>query len=117
MAQLRQTYQQFQEANTAILVIGPEEAAAFRVYWEKHGLPFLGLPDPRRSVLSLYGQEVHLLRLGRMPAQVLVDAAGMVRFLHYGSTMRDIPAAAEVLALLRGMRSGSGEAAAASRRA
>ncbi len=110
MAQLRQTHQQFRQANTVILVIGPEDAAAFQSYWMKHDLPFIGLPDPRHRVLDLYGQQVRLLRLGRMPAQAIVDAAGMVRFIHYGSTMRDIPDTAEVLALLRGMQAAGGDA-------
>jgi len=31
---------------------------------------------------------------------VIVDKAGMARFVHYGHTMSDIPENAEVLALL-----------------
>jgi len=34
-----------------------------------------------------------------MPAQVLIDKAGMVRLAHYGNSMSDIPPNAEVLAL------------------
>ncbi len=117
MAQLRQDYPQFREMHTVILVIGPENAAAFQTYWEKHDLPFIGLPDPEHRVLNLYGQQVRLLRLGRMPAQALVDAAGMVRFIHYGEAMRDIPATAEVLTLLRRMQAASGSAGATRRSA
>jgi len=51
-------------------------------------------------VLKLYGQEVNLFRLGRMPAQVLVDKEGVARFVHYGHSMQDIPPNAELLALL-----------------
>jgi peroxiredoxin Q/BCP len=57
------------------------------------------LPDPTFSVLKLYGQEVNLFKLGRMPAQVLIDKAGVARFVHYGHGMSDIPKNAEVLAL------------------
>ena len=35
-----------------------------------------------------------------MPAQVVVDKAGVARFVHYGHDMTDIPANKEVLALL-----------------
>jgi len=45
-------------------VVGPEEARAFAAYFEKHSLPFTGLPDPTASVLKLYGQEVNLFKLG-----------------------------------------------------
>ena len=47
-------------------------------------LPFEGLPDPKARVLKLYGQEVKLIKLGRMPALVIVDKAGLARFVHNG---------------------------------
>ena len=83
-----------------MIVVGPEDASAFETYWRENELPFIGLPDPKASVLKLYGQEVNLFRMGRMPAQVIVDQTGMVRFVHYGHSMSDIPENAEVLALL-----------------
>jgi peroxiredoxin Q/BCP len=50
-------------------------------------------------VLKLYGQQVNLFKLGRMPAQVLIDKAGIARYVHYGHDMTDIPENAELLAL------------------
>src|SRR5512145_1228248 len=100
MAQLRQDYLEFGRRQTQIIVVGPEDAKAFAAYWREHDLPFTGLPDPKTSVLRLYGQEVNLLKLGRMPAQVIVDRDGMVRFVHYGHEMSDIPENQEVLELL-----------------
>jgi peroxiredoxin Q/BCP len=47
-----------------------------------------------------YGQEVNLFKLGRMPAQVIVDKAGRARYVHYGHSMSDIPPNAELLGLL-----------------
>jgi hypothetical protein len=76
-------------------VLGPEDARAFAEYFRKESLPFIGLPDPRASALRLYGQEVTLCKLGRMPAQVFVDKARIARFVHYGHDMRDIPTWAE----------------------
>jgi peroxiredoxin Q/BCP len=61
---------------------------------------FIGLPDPDYSVLKLYGQEVNLFKLGRMPAQVIIDRDGIARFVHYGKSMSDIPSNKELLALL-----------------
>lgn len=99
MAQLRQDYAQFVARDVEIVVVGPEMAAAFAAYFEQEALPFIGLPDPKTSVLKLYGQEVNLFKLGRMPAQVLVDKAGVARFVHYGHSMSDIPPNEELLAL------------------
>jgi peroxiredoxin len=100
MAQLRQDYQEFVKRDAQVVVVGPEDAAAFTAYFNKNDLPFIGLPDPKFSVLKLYGQEVNLFKLGRMPAQVIVDKAGVARFVHYGHSMSDIPENVEVLALL-----------------
>jgi peroxiredoxin len=105
MAQLRQDYQEFVKRDAQVVVVGPEEAAAFAAYFNKNDLPFIGLPDPKFSVLKLYGQEVNLFKLGRMPAQVIVDKAGVARFVHYGHSMSDIPENVEVLALLNQLNS------------
>jgi len=100
MAQLRQDYQDFVDRQAVMLVLGPENAEAFENYFQKNDLPFVGLPDPKASVLKLYGQEVNLFKLGRMPAQVIVDKEGVARFAHYGHSMSDIPENAELLGLL-----------------
>ena len=100
MAQLRQDYDEFVALDTAVLVLGPENASAFADYFTKHNLPYVGLPDPKHSVLKLYGQQIKLFKFGRMPAQVLVDKAGVARYIHYGHSMRDIPPNQEMLQLI-----------------
>lgn len=100
MAQLRHDYKKFEDRNTKIVVIGPEDAKAFSAYWQENDLPFIGLPDAHASVLKLYGQEVNLFKLGRMPAQVIIDKNGIIRYVHYGHSMSDIPENEELLTLL-----------------
>lgn len=100
MAQLRRDYDAFRERGAEVIVVGPEGPEAFAAYWATHDLPFVGLPDLAHTVLKLYGQEVKLFRFGRMPAQVIIDRAGTVRYVHYGHAMDDIPANSELLALL-----------------
>jgi len=101
MAQLRQDYAQFVNLGVEIVVVGPEGAEAFKKYWASENLPFTGLPDPKASVLKLYGQEVNLFKLGRMPAQVIIDRSGMVRYVHYGHAMSDIPENEELFSILK----------------
>jgi len=100
MAQLRQDYARFVERDTEIVAIGPERQEAFARYWEAHEMPFVGIPDPRHTAPKLYGQEVKLLKMGRLPAQVIVDKGGRVRYAHYGRSMSDIPSNDEILAVL-----------------
>lgn len=100
MMQLHQDFDKFSERDTIIVAIGPENADSFRKYWEKNNLTFYGLPDEKHSVLKLYGQEFKLLNLGRMPAQMIVDKKGNLRYVHYGHSMEDIPSNEEILHLL-----------------
>jgi peroxiredoxin len=100
MMQLRQDYEKFKAEKTTILVVGPEDDQAFARYWQKNNLPFIGLPDPKHSVLKLYGQEVKIFKFGRMPAMVIIDQQGVARFVHYGHSMSDIPENGAVLAML-----------------
>lgn len=105
MAQLRLDYEAYRKLDVEILVIGPEDANAFARFWQENDLPFTGLPDPENTVLKRYGQEIKLFKFGRMPAMVIIDEEAIVRFVHYGHEMSDIPENAEVLATLESIRS------------
>ena len=97
---MRDGYSDFVSRGVEILAIGTDSASSFESYWKQENIPYLGLSDPKASVPRLYKQEVNLFKLGRMPAQVIVDQAGVARFVHYGHSMSDIPPNEEVLALL-----------------
>ncbi len=101
MAQLRQDFEQFTEQDAVIVVVGPDDADSFAYHWRQQKYPFIGLPDPESKVADRYGQEVKLLKAGRLPALMVIDKAGAVQYVHYGDSMRDIPANEEVLGVLR----------------
>jgi peroxiredoxin Q/BCP len=104
MAQLRQDNHLFEELEAKIIVVGPEGPQEFIDYWAKNELPFIGLPDPTHHVLKLYGQEVKLFKMGRMPAMLIIDKSGYVRFVHYGHEMSDIPENDQVLDLIKSLK-------------
>jgi peroxiredoxin Q/BCP len=97
LARLRDGYVDFTRRGADVITVGPDSAAAFRIYWSTQKLPFVGLPDPGHAVASRYKQEVNLFKLGRMPLVTVVDTAGLIRFAHYGASMSDIPSNAELL--------------------
>jgi peroxiredoxin len=103
MAQLRQEYQQFVDRGSEIVVVGPDSLSAFQEFWQREEMPFVGLADSTHEVAKQYGQEVSLLKFGRMPALMVVDKTGQVRYKHYGTSMSDIPPNAEILAVLDGL--------------
>jgi peroxiredoxin Q/BCP len=85
--------------------VGPDNPQLFKSYWEREGLPFRGLPDPGHAVARQYKQEVNLLKLGRMPALLVVNKLGRIRYAHYGQSMSDIPDNQEILGLLEQLNS------------
>jgi peroxiredoxin len=100
MAQLRQDYQEFVKRNTEIVAIGPEDVHTFAEWWHNERMPFTGIADPDHLIANMYGQQVKILKLGRMPALIVVDKQGMIRYQHYGESMSDISSNEDVLALL-----------------
>jgi peroxiredoxin Q/BCP len=103
MAQLRHDYGAFQAMGGEIVAVGPEEPDDFKRYWEKEKMPFPGLADPRHVAAELYGQQVSLLKLGRMPALFIVDRDGIVQYAHRAASMADIPPNREILQILRAL--------------
>ena len=104
MAQLSQDFDKFEEKDTVVVAVGPEDKLKFRKYWEENTLPFIGLPDEKHKVLKLYGQEVKILKLGRMPGQMIIDKEGILRYVHYGNSMQDIPKNDEILKLINDLK-------------
>ena len=100
MAQLRQDYPEFVLRNTEIIAVGPEDTVSFAAWWKQHKMPFVGIADPEHQLADLYRQEVNLLKLGRMPAQFIVDRQGLIRYQHHSTAMWDIPSNQEILQYL-----------------
>lgn len=97
---MRDDYAAFTARDAEILAIGPDGPNAYKRYWESEKLSFIGLPDPRHSVADVYNQQVNLIKLGRMPALLVVDKEGIIQYEHYGDDMTDIPENKIVLDIL-----------------
>ena len=100
MAQLRQDYDQFVKRGAKVVIIGPEKRNAFVTYWKAEAIPYIGLPDSLHDVAKAYHQEVNLLKLGRMPALMLIDRQGYIRYEHRGESMADIVPDEALLAMI-----------------
>lgn len=100
MMQLHQDMDKFEEKDTKIIVVGPDDKKSFEKFFATNGYEFIGIPDAKNTVLKTYGQEINIFKLGRMPAQVLVDKQGIARFVYYGHSMSDIPSNTDVLKMI-----------------
>ncbi len=97
---MRQDYPLFQERDAIVAAVGPENRETFAKYWKDNDIPFIGIPDPNHKIADLFGQEVSFVKLGRLPAQMIIDKHGILRYVHYGNSMKDIPGNKEILELL-----------------
>ena len=88
---MRDHYGDFVRRGAEILAVVPGDADAFRKHWDKENIPYVCLPDPTHKVALLYRQEVNIFKLGRMPLNCIVDTKRRIRYIHYGSSMSDIP--------------------------
>jgi peroxiredoxin Q/BCP len=88
---MRDSYAEFTLRGAEILAIGTDSTSSFQSHWKKESIPYIGLSDPKASVPRLYRQEVNLFKLGRMPLNCVVDTEGKIRYIHFGSNMKDIP--------------------------
>ncbi len=88
---MRDAYSEFESRGVEILAIGTDSESSFQSHWKKERIPYVGLSDPNASVPRMYRQEVNLFKLGRMPLNCVVDTEGNIRYVHYGSSMADIP--------------------------
>lgn len=100
MMQLHQEKKEYDKRNTRIIIVGPDNKEAFEKFFNTNNYTFIGLPDAKNSILKTYGQEINIFKLGRMPAQVLIDKDGFARFVYYGHSMADIPENKDVLKII-----------------
>lgn len=47
--------------------------------------------DEEEKVVDMLNQEVKLLKLGRMPALLILDKENIIKYTYYSDSMKDIP--------------------------
>lgn len=100
MAQLRREADTLAAHDTEVLITGPEKPDAFKRFWTDNAMPFTALPDPDHTLATLFGQEVKILKLGRLPSQMLIRQDGILAYAYYGDTMADIPSVSDIIEAL-----------------
>lgn len=82
-----------------------QKRARLAAFLQQHPHPFPLLADEARQVVRAYGVYVALnfesFRIAR-PATFLIDASGIVRFIHVGRHQFDRPSVEQIMAILDG---------------
>jgi peroxiredoxin len=97
---LRDDYTQFKARGAEVVGIAPHDVDVVEALVKEMALPFPVAADPDRAVFERYDVQSRLLSLGQRPGLYVVDRQGIVRWTHLGSQQWDLPANAEVLAVL-----------------
>ncbi len=88
--QLHQDIEKFEEKKIKVIAICPEKIEGVKKYISKNTLAFDLVADNEHALGDKYGQKVNLLKLGRMPAQIILDKNGTSVFEYYSNSMADI---------------------------
>lgn len=91
----------FKKLDTELYVITAdrfENARRLEVTYLKKQIPIYF--DTKHDIVTLLKQDVKILRLGRLPAILIVDKKGIIRYAYYGSSFLDIPSNRELLRTL-----------------
>jgi len=86
-----------------VLVAKEDTGKEFNERVIKNAYPLL--LDPMEDVANAYAQDVKLLKLGRMPALLVIGTDQKITYVHYGESMKDIPTNESVLQFLEGKTS------------
>jgi peroxiredoxin Q/BCP len=100
MVQMGSDYADFEKRDAEVIIVGPNSPESFKRTWDIENLAMVGLSDPGSAVANIFHQEVKFMRMGRLPAMLVLDRKGIIRFLHYGKSMSDIPDNPQILSLL-----------------
>ncbi len=90
MMQVHQEIKKFEEKKVKVMAICPENQKQIERYLTKQPLAFDVVADSTHEVAKTFGQQVKLLKLGRTPAQIVLDSEEKKVFEHYAKNMADI---------------------------
>ncbi len=99
MMQLHQDIEKFEAKKIKVLAICPEKVEGVEKYMQKNPLSFDLLADNSHVIADKYSQKVSIFKLGRMPAQIILDKNEEVLFEHHAKSMADIVENEEILTL------------------
>ncbi len=101
MVQLHEDKEKFEEKKIKVIAICPESEEKIKKFLNKQNLDLTFVADPSHSLAKSYNQQVSIFKLGRMPAQILLDKEGKRFFEHYSNSMMDIIKNEQILDLVK----------------
>ncbi len=100
---MKRDIEKFNTLNTqvlGVLVAKEDTGKEFNERVIKNAYPLL--MDPKEDVANTYAQDFKILKAGRMPALLVIGTDQKIAYVHYGTSMKDIPTNEDVLQFLEG---------------
>ncbi len=90
MMRLHHDIEKFDKKSIRVIAVCPESVLGIEKFTNKQPMNFDMLSDEKHLIADKYRQQVKILKLGRLPAQIVIDKDQKVVFKHIGSNMKDI---------------------------
>ena len=96
-------YGKFKDLNAVIYAILPDNLKNAQNFESEFAIEYPIYYDDKKKVNKMLKQEVKPLKLGRMPALLIVDKQGIIRYAYYSDSMSDIPENEDLFKLLKNL--------------
>ena len=94
-------YEKFIELNTKLYAILPDDFKNAKNFESNFAKKYPIFYDHKKKVNKMLKQEVKPLKLGRMPALLIIDKQGIIRYAYYSDSMDDIPENEDLFEVLK----------------
>ena len=98
---LGEDFEKFKQYNAVLFTILPDTQESAEKFEELYENKFPIYYDSKKKVNKMLKQEVKPLKMGRMPAILVIDAQGIIRYAYYGDSMDDIPENEVIIDILK----------------
>jgi len=96
-------YEKFKELNAVIYAILPDNLENAQNFESEFAKEYPIYYDDKKKVNKMLKQEVKPLKLGRMPALLIIDKQAIIRYAYYSDSMSDIPENQELFKIIKNL--------------
>lgn len=101
---LGDNFEKFEDFNAILYAILPDDFESAKNFETNFARKFPIYYDAKKKVNKMLKQEVKPLKLGRMPALLIIDGQGIIRYAYYSDSMDDIPTNEELFEVLKKLK-------------
>jgi len=98
---LGKDFEKFNELDTVLYAILPDKLENAQKFESEFAKEYPIYYDDKKKVNKMLKQEVKPLKLGRMPALLIIDKQAIIRYAYYSDSMDDIPENEEIFNVIK----------------